>query len=226
MSQQDDSVTIDVGPAPVPCASPHELKARMLEDYTAKAGLPGMPREPEAIERLVLHDLHLADAFHRDEGPQTKGPTPTAQDFAANRAKANAAIAEQTNGKGSLHVGQAPTEWGPTLDLPRSVGMSERWMLAKGRLRRIMEGASPPIRHPDGSYDFKSMTATCGYPAGAYEFLSNWFSFDLRGLVQTRKHNPFFGLTHREASLKFVRLAEDICDRSTATSLGQWFVPK
>lgn len=222
----DDSITIDVGPAPVPCSSPHELKARMLEDYTAKRGTFGLPTEPAAIERLVLHDLQLADAFRRDEGPPPERPTPTAEDVAKRRAKAQAAVAEQTAGQGQLTVGAAPTEWGPTLDLPPSIGLSERWMLAKGRIRRVMEGASLPIKHPDGSYDFRSMTATCNYPDGAYAFLSLWFSFDLRGLVQTRKHNPFFGLSHREASLKFVRLTEDICDASSSTSMGSWFVPK
>jgi hypothetical protein len=221
----DDSITIDVGPAPVPCSSPHELKARMLEDYTRKAGTFGLPSEPAAIERLVLHDLRLADAFHRDEGPLPEKAAPSADDIAKRRAAAQAAVAEQTKGQGALTVGAAPTDWGPTLDLPASVGLSERWMLAKGRIRRVMEGASPPIKHPDGSYDFKSMTATCGYPDGAFEFLALWFSFDLRGLVQTRRHNPFFGLSHREASLKFVRLTEDICDRSTGTSMGSWFTP-
>jgi hypothetical protein len=198
----------------------------MLEDYTSKAGTFGLPSDPQAIERLVLHDLAIHEAFQREEGSSKKGPAPTQEDFAASRAKAAAAVAESTQGRGSLDVGHAPTEWGPTLDLPVSVGGSERWMLAKGRIRRVMEGASAPVRHPDGSYDFRSMTATCGYPIGAYEFLANWFSFDLRGLVQTRKHNPFFGLSHRDASLKFVRLTEDICDRSASTSMGPWFVPK
>jgi hypothetical protein len=198
----------------------------MLEDYTAKAGTFGLPRDSQSIERLVLHDLNLYDAFKRDEAPQQKAPAPTQEDFAASRAKAKAAVAETTNGKGSLDVGGAPTEWGPTLDLPASVGLSERWMLAKGRIRRVMEGAGLPTKHGDGSMNFHAMTATCGYPAGAYEFLALWFSFDLRGLVQTRKHNPFFGLTHREASLKFVRLTEDICDRSSTTSMGSWFTPK
>lgn len=222
----DDSITVDVGPAPVPCASPQELKARMLEDYTRKAGTFGLPSDSTEIERLVLSDLRLADAFRRDEGPAPERQAPSADDIAKSRAAAQARLAEKTKGQGSLSVGQQATDWGPTLNLPASVGASERWMLAKGRMRRVMDGASPPLRHPDGTYDFKSMTATCGYPAGAFAFLSLWFSFDLRGLVQTRRHNPFFGLSHRDASLKFVRMTEDICDASTGTSMGPWFTPK
>jgi hypothetical protein len=220
----DDSITVDVGPAPIPCSSPLELKARMMEDYTSKAGTFGLPKEPSEIERLVLHDLRLADAFRRDEGPVPERVAPSAEDIAKRRLAAQVAVAEQTGGNGALVMGAAPTEWGPTLDLPPSIAMSERWSLAKGRLVRIMDGASEPVRR-GGAYDFRAMTATCGYPAGAYAFLSLWFSFDLRGAVQTRRHNPFYGLSHRDASLKFVRLVEDICDQSTGTSMGSWFTP-
>lgn len=227
MTQQDDSVTIDVGPAPVPCSSPHELKARMLEDYTNRAGLPGMPREPEAIERLVLHDLALADAFNREEGPQRKGPVPTQADYAAKRAKASAAVAEQTDGKGSLHVGGAPTEWGPTLDLPPEIENSEKWLLAKGRIARVMQGASPNVRRfPDGTLDLKGMTKDANYPAGAERYLSNWIDMDFRYAWITREYNRYYGMSHRDASLKFVADTMAICDSSTGTSMGTWFTPK
>ncbi len=116
-----------------------------------------------------------------------------------------------------------PREWGPTLDLPPEVENDPKWLHAKGRLRRISTGSGPPVRHPDGSYDFHAMTATCEYPAGAYQFLANWFSLDFRYVWETRKHNPFYGMPLREASLKFVRLAMNICDQSTGV-LGGWWV--
>ncbi len=227
MIEADDSIQIPLPPPPVRITDPHVLKARMLEDYTSKAGTFGLPSDPLALERLVLLDLTLADNFTREEGPPVLGPAPTEDDRAKKRAAAQAQLAEDSDGTSKILAAQDhPREWGPTLNLPPSVGLSERWMLAKGRLDRIMDGAGEIRRYPDGSYDFRAMTATCGVPGLAYEFLALWFSFDLRDAVQTRRHNPFWDMSHRDASLKFVRLVEDICDRSSGTSMGPWFVPK
>jgi hypothetical protein len=220
----NDSIEIAAPPRPVPLTDPHELKGRMLEDYTRKAGTFGLPRESVEIEKLVLHDLELAAAFRRDEGPAPAPKAPDPEAAARRRRAAEQAAATAARSRtGSEIQYTAPREWGPVLDLPPDVENSDQWSHAKGRLRRISTGSSLPIKHPDGSYDFRSMTATCEYPEGAYEFLNNWFSLDFRYVWETRKHNPFYGLTHREASLKFVRLAMNICDRSSGV-LGGWWI--
>jgi hypothetical protein len=219
-----DSIEVPTAPRPVPVTDPHVLKDRMLEDYTRKAGTFGLPRESSDLERLVLSDLDLVDAFRREEGPPPAPAAPDPEAAARRRQAAEAAAAQAARSRtGSEIKYTAPREWGPMLDLPPEVGNSDQWRHAKGRLRRISTGAGAPVKHPDGSYDFRAMTATCEYPAGAYEFLSLWFSLDFRYVYETRLHNPFYGLTHREASLKFVRLAMNICDASSAV-LGGWWV--
>lgn len=223
---EDDSISIPAPPPPVPCKTPHELKDRMIADYTSKAGLFGMPTDPTEIERLVTRDLNYVAGYHRDETPievKPKAADEIAEERREKRERAQARLDEDTEGKAKILPPTArPRDWGPMLDLPPSVGASERWKLAKGRLTRIMNGASDPKRHPDGTYDLISMTRTCGYPEGAADFLAAWISFDFRGVWQTRNHNPFYGLSHRDASLKFVRVVEDICDRSSVR-FGNWF---
>lgn len=219
----DDSIQIPAPSRPVPITDPHVLKDRMLDDYTRKAGMYGLPRESVDLERLAVADLELAAAFRRDEGPVPAPAAPDPEAQAQRRKAAEFAAAEAArNRTGSDVKFTHAREWGPTLDLPPAVENSDLWRHAKGRLKRISIGAGAPIKHPDGSYDFRSMTATCEYPAGAYEFLSLWFSLDFRYVFETRKHNPFYGLPHREASLKFVRLAMNICDQSTGV-LGAWW---
>jgi hypothetical protein len=209
-------------PALVPLRSAHELKERTLRDYSRNAGLPGMPSDPAAIERLVMADLNLSDAYEREEGPPVARAPESAEARDTRQEADRYRIEHET---GAQLVREKPGHVGPALDLPPEIESSERWALARGRLARIMEGASLSTRHPDGSLDFRSMTSTCNYPAGAYELLTNWFSFDLRYAWQTRRHNPFYGMSHRDASLKFVRLATDICDRSSVV-LGTWFTPR
>lgn len=227
MNHADDSIELPLPPAPVPCSSPHELKARMLADYHGKAGAFGMPTDPLAIERLVVHDLNLVAGYKRDEAPLPAPTEPTAEERQAKRDRAQAQLAEDSQGKAViLPPSSKPRDMGPMLDLPPSVAFSERWLLARGRLNRIMEGAGPPQRHPDGTLDVRSMALTANYPRGAARFIEDWLSFDFRGVWQTRNHNPFYGMSHRDASLKFVARAMDICDSSTGTSMGQWFVPK
>lgn len=225
---EDDSIQIPAPPAPVPCKTPHELKDRMLADYHGKAGAFGMPTDPGEIERLVTRDLNLVAGFHRDEHlrPSEKSADEVSEEKRKKREIAQTTIAEKTEGAVKILPPSAkPREWGPMLDLPPEVALSERWALAKGRLVRVMDGAGEPTRHADGTYDLLAMTRTCGFPEGAADFLSVWLSFDFRAVWQTRKHNPFYGMSHRDASLKFVRLVEDICDRSTCR-FGSWFTPK
>jgi hypothetical protein len=173
----------------------------------------------------VMSDLGLSDAYEREEGPHVPAPVESAADRAERQKVDRDSIEHQT---GMRVVDQArPGGFVPALDLPPEIEQSEKWALARGRLARICEGAAlTPTRHPDGSLNFRGMTSTCNYPAGAYDLLSHWFSFDLRYAWQTRKHNPFYGMSKRDASLKFVRLAMDVCDRSSSTSMGSWFTPK
>lgn len=202
-----------------PPLDPRALRDRTVADYMRNMGAPGMPTTADEIERLAVADLNLSDAYARDEPPVAP---PTPEQRAARKAEADAAVAEQVRRDGMELTRNKPRELGPQFDLPADYAASLRWRLAKGRLGQILAGASPPKRFPDGSFDFRSMTATCECPAQAYDFLAAWFNFDLRHVPETARHNPFFGMSHRDASLKLARLVEDLADASTG-KLGAWF---
>lgn len=205
-----------------PVKDPHELRDRTIRDYTRSMGAPGMPSTAEGIERLALADLALGDAYNRDA---PTGFAPTAEQRAAAKAERDAAQASEMRARGIELTRSKPRDLGPQLDIPPSIGLSDRWMHAKGRLSAILRGAGPPRRFPSGAFDFRSMTSTCECPDLAYRFLAAWFDFDLRHVPETARHNPFYGMAHRDASLKLVRVVEDLCDKSTGR-LGPWWVPK
>lgn len=197
-----------------------------MRDYMRNAGLPGMPTDAREMEKLVMSDLGLAENYEREEGPALVPPTPKQehpeevaerqrlQDF-----KLNNLLPENTQ-----IVRQVQQHVLAFLDLPKSILESEKWKLCRGRIFRIMEGASAAPRFADGRLDFRAMCSTCTYPRGAYELLSEMFSVELRYAAATERHNPYYGMTLRAASLKFVRRAMDICDRSSSTSMGNWYV--
>lgn len=208
--------------APRPIVDPLELKDRTVRDYTRTLGAMGMPAAD--IEALAVADLGLADNYHRTE---PAAPAPSAEARAEAQARRNAALDAKLAEDNVTLTRNAPRELGPQFDLPPEYGLSERWRCAKARLGQILTGASPPIRFPSGAFDFRSMTATCEAPALAYKFLAHWCDFDLRYVVETQKHNPYFGMSHRDASLKLARLVEDLCDASTGIpGLGAWRVEK
>jgi hypothetical protein len=223
----DDSLTIPAPPPLVPLTSAHDLKDRTMRDYTRNAGLPGMPSDPREIEKLVQADLQLAENFERAEGPsivEKQKPVESAEERAERMRVERFRLENLVNDPNTRVTRQAAQRLGPALDLPPELENSPKWAHALGRMRRVIEGASAPLRHPDGTPDFRSMTIGCGYPAGAYDWLSDWLSFDMREVWATRKHNPFFGMSRRDASLKFVARTMDICDRSSSTSMGGWWV--
>lgn len=208
-----------------PITDPIELRDRTIRDYTRAMGAPGMPSTSAQIEALAKADLQLTDAYHRDT-PVGMAPTAAQHDSAIAAKRETAEERARELGAEITRGPHAATDrFGPQVDLPPEYGLSERWQLAKGRLARICAGAGAPRRHADGSFDFAAMTSTCVMPRLAHRYLAAWFNFDLRYVPQTERHNPFFGMSAREASLRLSREVEDICDASSGR-LGPWFVPK
>lgn len=219
----DDSVQIAAPPPLVPLKTAHELKDRTMRDYMRNAGLPGMPSDPVEIEKLVVSDLNLAANYDRDEGPPPAPVEKSAEERAEERRLEDFRLNSQLPSNTQI-VRQVQQHVTSFLDLPKSIANSEKWRLCKGRMFRIMEGACAAPRFPDGRLDFRAMVSTCTWPAGAYDLLSEMFSFELRFAEATARHNPYFRMSAREASKKFVRRAMDICDRSTGTVMGNWYV--
>lgn len=222
----DDSISIKPPPAPVPLKTAHELKERTLRDYSRNAGILGMPSDPAEIEKLVVSDLNLSDNYHREEGPPPEPKKASAEERAelqAERLRRDRFRIENRTGHRTTLVRDKPRNLGPALDLPPDIENSPKWKHALGRMARVIQGYQP-VFNADNSPNFYKGTRTCEYPDGAYEWLAAWKGLEMRYAPATKGKNPYFGMSHRDASLKFVAETMNICDRSTCTSMGGWWV--
>lgn len=96
--------------------------------------------------------------------------------------------------------------------------ISERWGFAVARINRILEGAAR-------ANNLKAAVNGAEYPKLATEFGELWSYYMTRSKPPPPRgvdHNPFRTLNDRDASRKFIRMVEDICDRSTGV-LGSWY---
>jgi hypothetical protein len=97
--------------------------------------------------------------------------------------------------------------------------ISERWGYAVARINRILEGAAR-------ANNIKAAANGAEYPELATRFAELWSYYLTRTKSPPSKgsdHNPFRRLSDRDASRKFIRMTEDICDASTG-KLGAWYV--
>lgn len=217
----EDATTFAPIPESRPLKDPRAAKDQLLRGWSALKGTMGLPSSGADLERLAVHDLRVHDAVKRDDPAPLPAAVESAEERAA-RQKAFAAEQAATTGAVITHAPRGP-QLVPVLDLPPHL-VSSRWPFALGRLKRILEGASPAFA-ADGSIDWRATCSTCGDPKRAYEYmdLKSWFDFRLT--PQTRRHNPFFGMSSRDAGLKFQAEVENLCDRSSGR-LGPWWVPK
>lgn len=95
--------------------------------------------------------------------------------------------------------------------------VGERWSHACARIFRILEGAGH-----GGASTTVAAVRDAEMPKLAAEYL---LEFKLYNFLRHRDHesNKYRGLTEPEAARKFMRIVEDICDRSTGR-LGGWWV--
>lgn len=217
----EGATTFDPIRASVPLSDPRAAKDQLLRGWKPLEGQFGLPSGGDALERLATHDLLVHDAVKRDDGSAPRVNPESPEDRRARQAEFAARAAEQS---GVVVAHQAPRfAIVPVLDLPPHL-VSPRWPYALGRLARILEGATPTFT-ADGAIDWRATTATCGHPRLAYAYMDLRMYFDFRLVPQTQRHNPFWGMSARDAGLKFQAEVENICDRSTGT-MHQWWVPK
>lgn len=97
---------------------------------------------------------------------------------------------------------------------------------ACARIARILEGARPSWGAFSRDAALESACKTAGHPKCARMFMEIYSYFVTRGrpapLLKT-DHNPFRGLSDRDAWAKWYALIEKICDASTG-KLGTWRV--
>lgn len=97
---------------------------------------------------------------------------------------------------------------------------------ACARIGRILEGAKPSRGAFTSGASLESACKTAGHPKCARMFMETYSYFMTRhrawSLTKT-DHNPFRGLSDRDAWAKWYTLIEKICDASTG-KLGTWRV--
>lgn len=97
---------------------------------------------------------------------------------------------------------------------------------ACARIARILEGAQPSFGAFSRSAAIESAIKSAAHPKCAKRYMETWSYFMTRArpapIVGT-DHNPFRGLSDRDAYAKWYVLVEAICEASTG-KLGPWRV--
>lgn len=194
-----------------------ELRAQMARDYAAAFRRAGLAESHAATlgDARALAELQIVAAAQRNGEIGGGGPRPKADKPGAFRPDVLQAAYDE--GGFTRPTGDA-VKFRSLHARPQTV--SERWGYAVARISRILEGAGRAATFEDG---LKNATI----PALAKRFadLQGWF-FTMGAPPPTNGRadpNPFRGLSSKDASRKFMRLVEDICDASTGV-LGSWYV--
>ncbi len=195
--------------------SPQAKKAAIVESYMRSFQAAGVSADAREIEAMVVADCQLVDAAGvatATRGERKPAPARTAP------AEHVAAEAERNGLRATVGPGKVVKVRALDGD-PRAV--SERWALAAYRIAQIIQGAAAGTTLGN--------TGGAAVPALAREYFETWSYFTTRHAPQRQlgrvDHNPFRGMSDADAARKFMRLCEDICDRSTGR-FGQWQVPK
>lgn len=193
-----------------------ELREAMVRDYKRGYLMAGM-RESEAksvAEARAIAELAIVDAA-RANGDIVENSAKRPKERPADRPDV---VAQQFAREGLARPSGETLRFRSFHARPQSV--SERWGYAVARVRRILEGSG-------GASTFEQGTKNATMPKLAKEF-SDLYGYWLTMFAPpppmgTVDPNPFRGLSAKDASRKFIRLVEDICDRSTGV-LGSWYV--
>lgn len=198
--------------------TPQAKKALLVESYQRTYRAAGMPSDAARVEREVVADLELVDAADRAGELSGGSPDP---DAAPRERKDPITEAERERGvRLDVRPEDEPDRFvrSRTMDA-NPLFTSERWAMAGARIARILEGAGR-------SSILSQSVDTANAPKLAKEYAELWAYFMTRDripLIGRTDHNPFRGLSDRDACRMLVRKVEDICDRSTGV-LGPWYV--
>jgi hypothetical protein len=201
--------------------TPQQMRVRLIESYLLTYAAQGRRVDVADVERDVIAELELVDAARRagelDGGSHaTKDTTPSAV-----RPDLLAEAQAETHTKLTVDRdpadGENPHRYRPRVLHRNPMQTSARWGAAVARIGRIIEGASG------------STLAAAAANAKIPELAKRWV--EVYGYYMTRAmpppatrvdHNPFRGLSDRDAARAFMRAVEDICDASTGV-LGAWY---
>ncbi len=212
-------------------ASIADMREGMVAEEMLIAQRAGVSLDRPTAERLIASDLALSDAVAR-ETPPAWSVSPDPERDAAQIAERERRLAAELMQHGAAPVPDEAEGYSVrrsrlihAASLPDST-----WSLAKGRIARIL---SDRTEHPD----IRVACSTCVAPGLALEIvaLQAFVMASLEGRHTGKwrperpgdQPNPFHGLKPDDFGRKFMRLIEDICDRSTGIpGLGPWRIPK
>ena len=225
----DDGYTIAIDrPAPFAIPSPQAAREAMVADEIAISVRAGSPLSRTEAERLIARDLATYEAVKREAPAPWTPSAPTAEESAEIRAERRAQRAEALATADASQPAMIDAR--PSAVLQATSLPTDRWSLAKGRLRALLKGYGT---HPNPDI----AAASCDQPKLAAEIV-----ILMHAAARTQKRrqtgrwgkppryertNPFWGVSRADFGRVLQRLAENICDRSTSMpGYGPWHVPK
>lgn len=194
--------------------TPHELRDGMIEDYTENARRLGGDVSSVDIERIVMSDLSIFE--HAKQRAATSKPREFVVDDREDTAKINARNQGMELYRRPV-TGDEPKAKRSLLDAP-AFRVSQKFPAMMERIRRICQptGDKPTQR------GLGAAIAVLAHPKLAREFVHLFLCYQQPAMPH--KSNPFRDVASpRDRALMFLRMTEDICDRSTGV-LGPWWV--
>jgi hypothetical protein len=198
--------------------TPQDLRATLVKSYLTSYQRAGIKKTEAEVEREVVSDMQIVDAA-RARGEISGGPTfAPGQAVVADPPERDPVLVQYAESN-KLTIGRR----GRTLRFrslhTNPMTISARWGAAVARIARILEGCAKST-----SLVAAVEGAELGQLATEYfEVYSNYPRRHQPPPPSGNDRNPFRGLSDKDASRKFMRLVEDICDRSTG-KLGSWYV--
>lgn len=200
--------------------TPRQMYERLVQSYMFSYAAQGKAVEVRDVERQVTEELQIVDAARRN-GELTGGGQ---RDTSPSVIRPDELAAAQAQTGTVLTVDRDPELRGaahryrPNALHRNPMAVSARWGAAVARIGRILEGAAGGT--------LVDATKNAQIPALAKKWVEVYGFYMTRarapafGVVD---HNPFRGMSDRDASRAFMRAVEDICDKSTGV-LGSWYV--
>jgi hypothetical protein len=212
VTADENSLTVEL-PALRPVTDPLEVKNLAVREYVEKARRAGVEPDMPAIEAFAQREVEIADAYSSHHPPgDVRSPTVSREDHpdpVAELAQKERVDLRNVSGQ------QRQKEPNIGAVNPRSVSL--RFEAAAKRIAQILAAGVGETKVSD----FRKAIAATEMPKLAQEYMEGFTHYTLRH--RQSRFNPFAGMSDADASRKWLRMIEDICDRSTG-KLGPWWV--
>lgn len=194
-----------------------ELKDQLVGDYARNAKRIGMAPDMSQIERQVLDDLNMVDAYEAEQAAKPKvAPVAKKRDIRTDELEA-----ELQKHKLKATVNETPKGRGQDI-ICDAVPKSEKAIRMFGRIKQILRPRGDIGAMARRGNTIGECTIECTDPKLALEFLELWtWYIPLRSLASPK--NRFYWLGDHQAARLFISELEKICDRSTGR-FGPWWV--